>query len=36
MEKIKKKVGSMPKWIPGREGEATVPVEFTVPVTFRL
>ena len=29
-------VSSMPKWIPGRQGEATVPVELTVPVTFRL
>ena len=29
-------VGSMPKWIPGRQGEEAVPVEFVVPVTFRL
>ena len=29
-------VSSMPKWIPGRQGETTVPVELTVPVTFRL
>ena len=29
-------VGSMPKWIPGRQGGVDVPVEFVVPVTFRL
>ena len=29
-------VGFMPKWIPGRQGEEAVPVEFVVPVTFRL
>ena len=29
-------VGSMPKWIPGRQGEEAVPVEYTLPVSFRL
>ena len=29
-------VSSMPKWIPGRQGEEAVPVEYTLPVSFRL
>lgn len=29
-------VSQMPKWIPGKEGENTVRVKYTMPITFRL
>ena len=29
-------VGSMPKWIPGKQNGILVRVKYTVPVTFRL
>ena len=29
-------VNAMPKWRPGRQGGVTVPVRYTIPVTFRL
>ncbi|MBQ5777080.1 MAG: energy transducer TonB, partial [Bacteroidaceae bacterium] len=29
-------VKSMPKWVPGKQNGVSVPVYFTLPVTFRL
>ena len=35
-KEAKRVIGSMPKWIPGKQNGAAVRVKYTVPVTFRL
>jgi periplasmic protein TonB len=35
-KEAKRVIGTMPKWIPGKQNGSAVRVKFTVPVTFRL